>query len=413
MLTSDLLVARVRRGKVQPGYLPTEGPAGEAYRIRAANLIELFQAHLERSRGELNDALDDLVRGRPDFRVDRGFAKLLRDRCSFYGLEPEVAADLRLAVFARAAEARAAGGFERGAVLAAVLEEPGPAALGLRENAGPRQLEDALYGDLKRNQILESFDPPSPAALIQRYNLALAQAVLLRAHSLRVEVREPRPPRMRQLLRQVRFQGLLQTARREADGRVVLELDGPLSIFTATPRYGVKMAGFLPSLLLCEEWRLEATVAIGRSRTIRDFELGPEAGLVTHARDVGAWLPTMIEAFAPRFDEVGAAKGWRVSEEVELLHLGDEVIVPDFAFEHEGGYRAAMEVLGYWRRGGVERRLEVLRQHETPNLLLALDHSLKLGKDKVKDLEGVVPFREVPNARTVLRLLEKLRKEHD
>ncbi|MGE0706577.1 MAG: DUF790 family protein [Planctomycetota bacterium] len=409
MLTGDLLVARVRRGLVQPGYLPVgEGEGADACRERAAELIGLFEAHVGKTQGELRDQLEERARGRPDFRLERGLAKLLEDRCELLGLEAEAAGRLRLELFARAAVARREGRFDRDALLDEVLAAG--ADYGLPAELGREGLETALYGDLKRNQTVLAFRGLRAAELVDRYNLALAQAVLLRAHGLRVEVLAADPPRLRQLLRLVKFHGLLTLAARLPDGRVLLELDGPLSLFGATARYGVKMAGFLPALLLCEDWRLEATVALGKSaRSRQRFQLSPADGLVTHARDTGAWLPELVEAFASRFAELESE--WRVDTKVPLISLGGEVLVPDFHFVHASGYEANLEVLGYWRRGGVARRLAALGEHGVPNLVLALDQGLKLCSEDVRGLEGpVVTFREVPNARTVLRALEKLRK---
>lgn len=415
MLTNDLLAASVRRGRVRPFYLDLEGEAAHDGLERAAALIAIFQAHLGLSRGELEDALKARTSGSPHWRLERGLAKLLQDKSRFQGLSHEPAAALRARVFRAAAQARGEGGFSRTAVLERVASDLSPEDLELDEGEleggelGVADLEHGLYGDLKRNERVVSVWEPTPRQLLERYNLALAQACLLRAQRLEVQVLSADPPRLRQLLRQVKFQGLLQAARRKRGGKVVLELDGPLSIFGGTARYGVKMAGFLPALLLCEDWKLEAQVELGRGRKLRKFELTPEQGLVTHARDVGAWLPDMIEAFAERFCEL--SEDWSVDREVPLLNLGGELIVPDFRFEHTSGFEASLEVLGYWRRGGVARRLEVLAEGGAPNLILAVDQSLRLGDEGVKGLSGpVVPFRELPNARTVLRTLEKLRK---
>lgn len=415
MLTSDLLAASVRKGRVEPGYLALEGDAAWDGFQRAEALIAIFGAHAGRTRGELNAALKARSEGSPHWRLERGLAKLLTDKVKFRGLPHERAAALRAQVFGAAARARAAGAFARGEVMAGVLAALAPEDLAGEGEAADDEtpslelLEDGLYGDLKRNERVLEVWTPTPRGLIERYNLALAQAVLLRAHSLKVEVKEADPPRLRQLLRHVKFQGLLQKAERKRGGKVVLELDGPLSIFGGTARYGFKMAGFLPALLLCAEWSLHAKVELGRSKTLRRFELGPEQGLVTHARDVGAWLPELIEGFALRFAELSEA--WQIDREVPLLNLGGELVVPDFRFVHQDGFEASLEVLGYWRRGGVARRLELLAERGAPNLILAVDQGLKLGSEGVKGLSGpVVPFRELPNARTVLRALERLRK---
>lgn len=400
MLTADLLRATARGGLVRPQWLPTgDGPAAEAARGRAAELIALFDEHVGRPRGELDEAIDLRVAGRPDPKLDRGLVKLLEDRATFRGLSADDAAARRRAVFAAAAEARRAGAFDRAAVLEAVAPTFATTAA---------QLDQDLYGDLRESEVLERWERLEPVELIERYNLALAQAVLLRALRLQVRVERADPPRLRQLLRHVKFHGLLQAARREGEA-ITLELDGPLSIFSATPRYGVKMAGFLPALLLCEAWSLEAEVQLGHGRHRRRFLLDPSAGLRSRARDAGAWLPELVEAFERRFAEV--APEWAIDRAVPLLNLGGEVIVPDFRFVHrESGFEASMEVLGYWRRGAVERRLAALRAHGAPRLVLALDPSLKVGKEQLRGVEGpVVTFREVPDARKVRKVLDELR----
>jgi predicted nuclease of restriction endonuclease-like RecB superfamily len=398
LLTSDLLVADVRKGQVYPRYLPTQGPEAEPYLARAQALIDLFHGHAGLRRGELDEALADRVRGRPDFKVERGLAKLLEDRTTFRGLSWEEAADLRREVFVAAAGARAAGSFSRQAVLADVGRARGWEAA---------EVDAGLYADLKANEVVVGTEPISPTELLERYDLALAQAVLLRATQLSVTVRGAPPPRLRQLLRHVRFHGLLTGAEREGD-EVRLALDGPMSIFEATPRYGVRMAGFLPALLLCGDFALDAKVQLGKGKRKRAFQLGPDQGLISRRRDVGAWLPELVEAFTARFAEV--AEGWVVDDEVPLLNLGGEVVVPDFRFRHESGWEGWLEILGYWRKGGVARRLKVLSERDAPNLVLAVDVGLKLGKADVKGLKGpVVRYRELPNARKVLKALEDLR----
>jgi uncharacterized protein len=395
-----MLVADVRKGVVVPRYVPTIGPDAVPMLARASELIDLYWEHAGRRRGDLNDALSLRSGGRPDFKVDRGLAKLLADRTTFRGLSNADATVLRKRVFEAAAIARQAGTFDREAILEAVGDEVGSSA---------QEVAESLYGDLKANEIVEAVESIEPEELLERYNLALAQAVLLRALTLEVTVTNAEPPRLRQLLRHVKFHGLLQEAKREGDV-VSLKLDGPLSIFSATPRYGVRMAGFLPALLLCREWKLEARVQFGRGRRKRDFSLTPELGLKSRRRDVGAWLPELIEAFSARFVEV--APEWRVDREVPLLNLAGEVLVPDFRFVHESGWQGWMEVLGYWRRGAVAKRLKVLRETDAPRLVLAVDQSLKLGKQSTKGLKGpVVSFRDVPNAKKVFKALEALRLE--
>lgn len=403
MLTADLVRARLVRGEVHPQWLAREqGPAADALRARAAELVAVFEAASAegRARRELDDTLEDLIAGRPDFKLDRGLVKLLEERTTFTGVEPEAAAARRKVVFLAAAEARRNDRFERGMVIHRAAMQLGQTQ---------QEVELGLYADHPEEERVVGFEPLAPDELLRRYDLALAQAVLLRALTLEVRVEQADPPRLRQLIRGVKFQGLLTEAVRDEQGAVVLRLDGPLSIFESTPRYGVKMAGFLPALLLCEVWSLEAQVQFGRGRAKRRFRLGPQHGLVGRARDAGAWLPELIEAFERRFAEV--APDWRVDRDVPLLNLGGEVVVPDFRLVHrESGWEASLEVLGYWRKGGVARRLAALREHGAPRLVLALEQSLRVGDQDLDGIEGpIVPFRDIPDARKVKKILEGLR----
>ena len=98
--------------------------------------------------------------------------------------------------------------------------------------------------------------------------------------------------------------------------------------------------------------------------------------------------------------------------ELQLPHAASpalpRVLVPDFVFTHaETGRRVFMEVFGFWRKGAVESRLELLSKHGPENLILALSSSLATGREGLDDLPGeVYVFRTHPIARKVLKVLE-------
>src|SRR6266508_1720833 len=100
MLTADLLCARTYKGEVRPVYLDATDPE---HREIASDLIALVSAHVGRVRGQIEDALADLVGEGTDYLLHRGLAKLLFDRCEF---EVDASCDpveLRRRVFERAA----------------------------------------------------------------------------------------------------------------------------------------------------------------------------------------------------------------------------------------------------------------------------------------------------------------------
>src|SRR5207302_792189 len=123
--------------------------------------------------------------------------------------------------------------FDRDAVLLRVAGE-----LGL----GPEVIEHGLFADLKSEQRLIKFKDISAERLLQRYNVGLAQAVLLRSTGVHVTVRNEPPQRYRQLLRRVKFHRLVCEVERLTPESFQLHLDWPLSLFSATQKYGLQMA---------------------------------------------------------------------------------------------------------------------------------------------------------------------------
>ena len=80
MLTADLAQCWQRGEKVRPFYIPPDEPD---YLRDAAHLINLFGEYEGRARRELDEALQEYVGTGTDYKILRGFIKLLTDRCEF------------------------------------------------------------------------------------------------------------------------------------------------------------------------------------------------------------------------------------------------------------------------------------------------------------------------------------------
>jgi predicted nuclease of restriction endonuclease-like RecB superfamily len=209
MLTSDLLRARLRRGAVCPLYVDTAAPE---QLDRARTLVELFNAHIDHTRGDLDDALAALVGDGTDYLLHRGLAKLLSDRCTFAVDAPCEPIELRRRVFEQSARhhpvALVAGDRVHAVTRADVLADVARSL-----SIDPAQAERALYADLERAHVLRAIDAIDASSLLQRYNVALAQAVLLRASSLTVTIAPGDPARYRQLFRYIKFYRLMHAVR--------------------------------------------------------------------------------------------------------------------------------------------------------------------------------------------------------
>ena len=260
MLNGPLVRVRTARQRIIPLYLNRESPD---WLEVAESLLLIFREGVGlTARGDRDGDRRDGRRG-DGHAAHRGLAKILEDRAEF-----EVVADvppetIREKVFSAAAEhrkaLRAAGlraPFSRATVLDAVAQEL---------NLEPEKLAASLFADLKDENRLLSFDDMTAQRLIDRYNVGLAQAVLLRSILVTAEVRHEKPARYRQLFRQLKFHRLLYRVEGTMADGYTFQIDGPLSLFSATNKYGLQMALFLPSLIACADFRLDAELRWGPS----------------------------------------------------------------------------------------------------------------------------------------------------
>ncbi len=401
MLGGNLVRVRSAKGRIIPLYLDR---LSREWLEVAETLLLIFRSATGGTRGEIQAEIEEVIGGEAATLVHRGLAKILEDRAEFEvvaEVSPEI---LREKVFRGAAEqrraAKAAGQrvpFQRDAVLEAVAEELGIA---------PQAVAGSLFADLKDENRLLAFDDLTAQRLLDRYNVALAQAVLLRSALVTAEVRREKPARYRQLFRHLKFHRLLYRVEGSMRHGYTLHIDGPLSLFSATNKYGLQMALFLPALLLCEDFRLDAELRWGPRREPRTFHLESSAGLVSHYADTGTYTPPEVTAFVDRFRQV--APSWEVTEATEVVELGREgAWVPDYRFVHRAtGLDVLVEVLGFWKRSSLDRLLKLLPAHGPPRYLLAISDRLKVDEGTLESLIGpVLRFKEIPNANDLAALL--------
>jgi predicted nuclease of restriction endonuclease-like RecB superfamily len=395
MLTADLVMARLYKGEIKPRYVD---PAGEEGLALAEQLIELFAAHEGRTRGELEAALAELRGTDTEFLLHRGLAKLLFDRTTVESAAQAPPEELRAKVFELSARRWRAQAAQEEFRPEEVLREVG-AELGY----GPEVIGRWLYADLKDEQTVNAFESCTPEWLLHRYNVALAQGVLLRATELTIHWPAADKRATRELFRRIKFFQLLHRLEREDDGwRIVL--DGPLSVFQASGKYGVAMASFLPTLLHFEGWSLEAEVRFKKDRGgTQCFKLSPREGLRSHTRLAGQWQPEEL-SWLP--GELAALDpDWEAEEDAELIELGGAgVLVPDYVFRHrKTGVKVYLEVFGFWRRGALKSRLEQLKKHGPKRLILAISKALAAEHEDLEEVPAeVYVFRTQPLARQVL-----------
>jgi predicted nuclease of restriction endonuclease-like RecB superfamily len=416
MLPPELTRARKREGKL------TLSPLSAPERVRATEvgeaLLAVTRAGLGCPREEVEAGWAAVPVAAKERKLLLGLTHLVEARSEFSapaGAEPEA---VRRSVFTHAAQMRAALGpgeyLDRNAVLAKAAEELGSSA---------ETIDDALYADLRSAQRLERAPLHNAAALVADYELTQVQSVLLRAVRIEAEVRAARPDAYRELFRKLKFRQLLFRIEPLEAGGYRLEIDGPMSLFGATTKYGLELALSLPALLSCGQLRLKAELRWGKRREKLSFE---QTYAHTPSADEHSGVRTEV---AELLDALRGNVAWQACLSDKLIDLtaqGGGVLVPDLELTRgadaaKPAKRAAavaktpavlVELLGFWSRDAVFRRIEAAQRGlsgRVPMLFVASSR-LRVSEELLDGVEAasLYVYKGKINAAALLRKAEAL-----
>jgi predicted nuclease of restriction endonuclease-like RecB superfamily len=408
VLRSEHVIARLLRGKLFPHRLSLE--EGRVREVTEA-LIGLYADHVGSAKARLEaelvlleEELGPCLDARRGFKILRALAKLLEEKATW---APPTEADpytLRTRVFELAA---ALPEFPSvGSLLGGGREEVLSRVAGETRVEKPNAL---MYADRQGAQLLAGFDAPSTEALISRYNVAQIQGILYAAKDLYVDLGEKADARL--VFRYVKLLGLMYHLEPTQGGYRLL-LDGPLSLFGGTRKYGLRLAKFFPGLLLTSPWKLRANVSWKGREAI--LELDSEAlGLTSHYKDPGdAGEDDVREAFSRAWDRAKDTGDWELQPGARILPLPPikTALVPDFALRNAAsGEKVYLEILGFWSERYLVERAELLREvaKRGHRVLIAAPESLGASSETLSAAtqSEVIPFKNRLDAKSVLAAL--------
>jgi predicted nuclease of restriction endonuclease-like RecB superfamily len=413
VLRGEHVIARLYRGRLQPHRLS----ASDERTVEAAkSLCRLYDKHLGHPRRELEGAassaeeeLGSRLDPRRGFKVVRALAKLLDEHAEWSEPATSDPYTLRTRIFE----------------LAAALPEPPasePGLLGsptrdeiLSQVAHETGLEDpasAMFADRQGAQVLVGFDRPEPEELIERYNVAQVQALLYSASALTVDLGPDADARL--VFHYVKLLGLVYSLETLEPG-YRLTLDGPLSIFGGTRKYGLRLAKLLPGLLLTSPWSLSAEIAWkGRQAQLA---LDSNSGLAGHYRDPKGLAPEddgVREAFEKAWERAKDTGEWALEEAPRIIPFPElrTALVPDFTLRNtETGGTAHLEILGFWTESRLVERAAMIRAARSRGhrLLVAASDRLGPSRDTLAEAAGgeIIPFKNRLDPREVLAALRE------
>ncbi|GAA0304748.1 DUF790 family protein [Halarchaeum salinum] len=373
MLTKDLL----RVSRAGGGYRPRFADADDT--AVAGRVLDAYRDAVGDDRRALSAALTALERDAPDFKLVRGFAKLVDRDATFEVRAPVEPRTARNVAFAAAEDVGVVTEGERERALADAAE---------RLDATPDDVATSLHADRDAREVLTAVESRWGAdALVAQYNISLAQTALFDATEVRVRTDDPRS-----LVLAIKRLGLLYEVH-EVDGGVGREvvLTGPDALFRRTRRYGTRFARVLRAVVGRDEWRVEATIddrGTERTMTLSDADplRVPDAEPVT---DV-SYDSGVEREFAARFAALDL--DWDLVREPDLLDAGDHLMVPDFAFDYRyADFRVYFEIMGFWTPEYVEKKLAQLDATDV-ELLVAVDESLGVGDEIETRDHRAIPY---------------------
>ena len=398
MISPDLVRARKRNGVL------TLVAASPDARLRARALAErvlaVITGSVNQTRSVVEEELSALESTPQERKLLSALKKLALDDSTFDSNAALDAPTLRREVFSRAVLARqglAVGArFDREAVIAQAASE-----LGL----SPETLESGLYSDLRSAERLLKAPSYDADGLLARHARAEVQAVLLCSVRVVALVRCATADQYRALFHKLKFRQLLFQLSAEASGGYRIEIDGPYSLFESVTKYGLELALLLPALEACESVKLSADLRWGKKREVLKFSLDLTQAEALEPAPPRDEIKNLLDAFTD-------AQGWRAEPAREVLDLpGIGLCVPDLCFTNlSTGEQVLCEVLGFWNRAAVWRRVELVEQGLATKIVFVVSARLRVSEEVLDGSESAAlyVYKGAINPKALQRKLDQL-----
>ena len=413
MLTKDLVICRFSGKRILPVFQKTDDAELLEF---AESLITACDLNGTFTRGDMLQAWNDVSTGFFNTKLANGLRKILEDRAVFSSAKELDYPAERRKTFLASASLIKQGGFTDEADYRRTVDS----------QSGSLLAQERLYADLPDNDRLVSFREITPKELIERYNCALVQGLLLEATSLVLDIEEATQAQLRRLFSQVRFNRLVSQAESHAPKSasaqkgefplVRLTIDGPGSVLSQARGYGMQLARFFPSVVNLKRWSLTAKIIHASAYGVKERELKLDDSFGLTSRDApGSYVPEEIALFQRSF--LKKRTSWRFLEECPIL-TGEKafLVFPDFGFTSPDGKTVYLELFHRWHANQLLQRLDQLEGGAPWPLVIGVDRSIASKPEIQERLEASPTFRshgflyrDFPTVDKLLAILDQAR----
>jgi hypothetical protein len=168
----------------------------------------------------------------------------------------------------------------------------------------------------------------------------------------------------------------------------------------------------LPALRVCDQWRLSARVHWGKERTPLDFYLDHESSASTPSSDplADVELPDEVESLLVQLKKNKTE--WRARRSSKIIQLpGVGLCVPDLVLSHpKRRDRVYFEVMGYWSRDAVWKRIELVEAGMSEHIIFAVSSRLRVSERALEDdlPSALLIYKGAILIRRLVELLDRL-----
>jgi uncharacterized protein len=386
--------------------------------LLAQRLITEFQFsnNKKETKGELQKRLFIYENNHNDFKLVRGLVVLLERRCIF-----KINEIINSENKNRNSVTQLPSSF---LLRKALFEESSKYGLPLDQNQRYRifrnvasklgidtnYIEKLMWLDQEDYLILESFSSIEPVNLLGIYNLSILQTLLF--NSVKFEFSIEGGTNWKNVLRTIKKFGLMYNLQKTSSNletnfpkkfyfnknkqnivdnnndddyfksyfndNIICFIDGPLSIFKLTNKYGILIAKVIPKIISSSKWNIKASIIKNSllGRKLYEFNLSSNSNIYIFndtddqiynnyqfedQNDNNLNFDSSVEAkFAIHFEKFQT--GWKLIREPNPLILPDgKAFIPDFLFE-KYDKKIYFEIIGFWTPQYLERKFKKIHE---------------------------------------------------
>jgi hypothetical protein len=210
------------------------------------------------------------------------------------------------------------------------------------------------------------------------------------------------------------------------DSELVCSIDGPVSLFKLTDRYGTSIAKVVPFIVSSSWWHINASIIrkTMSGKKIYEFRISSfdvQQSILSepfrndknsnnsnsssnrdsininsinnsiNGRSTSSYFDSSIEEkFAIKFEHL--ANRWKIKREPDPLIVGKGVaFIPDFLFE-KYGRKVYLEIVGFWTKEYLEKKFQKVSEillNSNADLFVAVDEELSCSKPFDPSIYGI------------------------